>query len=221
MNKFFLLFGLISFFAFSSCTPEQKDTAHEITAKKTDTVIVDCNYSFEEAIEGSKAPKSILKQLKLIDVQYYSTDGKIHAGQVLTNEKLVDDLVHLFKFMLQEHFPIAQVIPIVKYNWDDNLSMLANNSSSFCYRDVSFSKHASGMAIDINPYFNPVRWKAPYLHRHNKPAGAVYNPRVLGTFRYSHPVVLEFQKYGFRWGHTFKRNFDDHHFEKKISELLV
>jgi len=221
MNKFFLFFSLIFFFAFISCSPEKRDTGHERKVKQIDTVIVDCNYTFEEAIEGSKAPKSVLKQLKLINVQYYSTDGKIHAGQVLTNKMLVHDLEHLFEFMLLEHFPIGQVVPIVKYNWNDNLSMQANNSSSFCYRDVSFSKHAMGMAIDINPFFNPVRWKAPYLHRHSKPAGAVYNPRVLGTFRNSHPVVLEFKKYGFRWGHTFKRNFDDHHFEKKANELSV
>lgn len=221
MNKFLYFLSLIFFITFISCSPEKKDSVHEITIKKIDKEIVDCNYTFEEAIEGSKAPKSILKQLRLIDVKYYSTDGKIHAGQVLTNKKLVNDLVHLFEFMLQEHFPIAQVIPIVKYNWNDNLSMQANNSSSFCYRDVSFSKHASGMAIDINPYFNPVRWKAPYLHRHSKPAGAVYNPKVVGTFRNSHPVVLEFQKYGFRWGHSFKRNFDDHHFEKKIEQQFI
>ena len=221
MNKFLFFLSLIFIFSFFSCSPEKNDTHPEKTAIQIDTVIVDCNYTFEEAIEGSKAPKLILKQLRLIDVQYYSTDGKIHAGQVLTNKKLVNDLVHLFEFMLQEHFPIAQAIPIVKYNWDDNLSMQANNCYSFCYRDVSFSKHASGMAIDINPYFNPLRWKAPYLHRHTKPAGAVYNPKVKGTFRNSHPVVIEFQKYGFRWGHSFKRNFDDHHFEKKITQEMV
>jgi hypothetical protein len=70
------------------------------------------------------------------------------------------------------------------------------------------------MAIDINPFFNPVRWKTGYENRKNKPVGAKYNTSVNGTFYALHPVVVEFRRRGFRWGHTFTRNFDDHHFEK-------
>ncbi|HEY6913102.1 MAG TPA: M15 family metallopeptidase [Paludibacter sp.] len=176
-------------------------------------MIVDCNYTLEEAVAGSKAPKKILSQLQLINVQYYSTDGKIHQGQILTNRKMVNRLEVMFQFMKQVKFPVVHAIPVVKYNWNDDLSMQANNTYSFCYRNPSYSKHARGMAIDINPYFNPLRWKEGYTYRQNKPVGASYNPSVSGTFYDSNPVVLEFRKNGLRWGRTFSRKYDDHHFE--------
>lgn len=199
-----------------SCTHQKKDPdtrEQRRTAVKKPQVIVDCNYTFEEATEGTKAPEEIIQQLKLITVQYYSTDKKVHQGQVLTNIKIAGKIDSIFRFMLDEKFPIAHAIPIVKYNWNDDLSMQANNTYSFCYRDQSFSKHARGMAIDINPYFNPVRWKKGHEDRINKPLGAHYDPSIPGTFYSLHPVVVEFKRLGFHWGHDFKAKNDDHHFD--------
>lgn len=200
-----------------SCNYEKKEiiqTTHKIKKTVENTVIVDCNYSFEKAIAGTKAPKEIIDELQLIDVLYYSTDEKLHKGQILTNEKIVDDLKTVFNEMLDEKFVVAHAIPIVNYNWDDNLSMQDNNSYSFCYRNASFSKHSTGMAIDINPYFNPVCWKEGYANRINKPIGAKKDTTINGTFSSSHPVLKEFRRLGFFWGHNFKAKHDDHHFEK-------
>jgi len=199
-----------------SCTHPKSDLIHKGLIKanvSARSVITDCNYTFEEAVKGSRAPEEIIDELKLIDVQYYSTDKKIHQGQILANIKIADKIVILFKYMLDNKFPVAHAIPIVKYNWNDELSMEANNTYSFCYRDISFSKHARGMAIDINPYFNPVRWKVGNENRENKPLGAHFDPSVPGTFYKLHPVVQEFEKLGFYWGHNFTVKFDDHHFE--------
>jgi hypothetical protein len=199
-----------------SCTHQNKEAKIlkiEKSTIKSDSVIIDCNYSFEEAIQGTRAPIEIVNQLKLINVRYYSTDKKIHQGQVLTNSKIADKIVTLFNYILYTKFPVAHAIPIVKYNWNDELSMQANNTYSFCYRNEGFSKHALGMAIDINPYFNPLRWKDGYENRLNKPLNAHYDPAVPGTFYKLHPVVQEFRKLGFYWGHNFTVKYDDHHFE--------
>ncbi len=69
------------------------------------------------------------------------------------------------------------------------------------------------MAIDINPRFNPLRWK--HLDRPNIPEGAVLDTTINGTLYPGHPVVDEFRNKGFRWGHTFSKYYDDHHFEKR------
>ncbi len=179
---------------------------------KPDTII-DANYSFEEAIAGSNAPEEIINQLQLIDVYYISTDGKIHRGQILTNESIAVEIGEIFEFMLDYGFVIEKAIPIVRYNWSDSLSMADNNSYSFCYRNISYSHHATGMAIDINPRFNPLRWK--HLDRPNIPEGAVLDTTINGTLYPGHPVVDEFRNKGFRWGHTFSKYYDDHHFEKR------
>ena len=215
-----LIIGLIMF----SCEKKVKNEYHDKTDQNDAKMasksheIVDCNYTFEEAIAGSDAPQKIINELVLLDVRYYSTDNKIHKGQILTNRKIAADIVELFEFMISNHFPVYQAIPIVHFDWDDNKSMAANNSSSFCYRNVANtdrkSKHSTGMAIDINPYFNPIRYKSPQQSKPNTPEGSVLDTTVAGTLYAVHPVVKEFKRRGFRWGHHFRKYFDDHHFDK-------
>lgn len=192
---------------------EKIERTDSIQSQFAQDTIIDSDYTFSEAIAGSSAPKYIIDKLKLITVHYVSTDGRIHRGQILTNSHIADDLSEMFDFMLSHDFVVEKVIPIVRYNWDDSLSMDDNNSYSFCYRNASYSKHAIGMAIDINPRFNPVRWKIGNLP--NEPEGAVMDTTVNGTFFDGHPVVEEFRKRGFRWGHSFSKYYDDHHFEKR------
>lgn len=196
----------------TSPVSETPEPVTETSVLKEDTVI-DASLTFEEAIAGTKAPPQIIDQLILFDVFYLSTDGVIHRGQILSNKKIASDIARMFRFMLSEGFVVEKVIPVVRYNWNDTLSMADNNSYSFCYRNISYSRHATGMAIDINPRFNPLRWKKG--GQPNFPAGAVQDTTVNGTFYPGHPVVEEFKKQGFRWGHTFSKFYDDHHFEKR------
>lgn len=175
--------------------------------------IIDASYTFQEAVAGSGAPQEIINQLVLVDVHYRSTDGKIHQGQLVTHYEIAGDLQALFEFMLEHDFVIEKAIPIVHYGWSDSLSMDDNNTYSFCYRDITYSHHARGRAIDINPRFNPLRYKKE--ERPNEPAGAVLDTTINGTLHPHHPVVHAFRERGFRWGHTFSRYWDDHHFEKR------
>ena len=222
-NLFFLIF-LINL----SCNNNRRDSATpadihaDSTAEDLQSIIqepvlpdtiIDASYTFDETVEYSEAPEEIISQLELVDVYYISTDGKIHKGQVVTNRQIANDIKEIFSFMLDEGFVIEKAIPIVKYGWNDSLSMADNNSYSFCYRNISYSKHATGMAIDINPRFNPLRWKN--IDRPNTPAGAVLDTTVNGTLYPGHIVVNEFRRLGFRWGHTFTKYYDDHHFEKR------
>jgi len=217
MPKLIVCIFLFISFLHASCvkTPKEQNKLVCTQVQMKDTVIVDCQYTFAEAMRGSNAPSEILKQLELINVQYLSVDNLTHRGQIIVNKRIAADVQYLFDFMLSQRFPIAKVIPIVAYKWDDKASMQDNNSYSFCYRNVDFSKHATGMAIDINPFFNPLRWKTGVENRIDRPIGAIRDTTVAGTFYATHPVVLEFKKRGFRWGHYFKRNYDDHHFQKK------
>lgn len=222
-NLFFLIFLIIL-----SCNNNRRDSATpadihaDSTAEDLQNIIqepvlpdtiIDASYTFDEAVEYSEAPEEIISQLELVDVYYISTDGKIHKGQVVTNRQIANDIKEIFSLMLDEGFVIEKAIPIVKYGWNDSLSMADNNSYSFCYRNISYSKHATGMAIDINPRFNPLRWKN--IDRPNTPAGAVLDTTVNGTLYPGHIVVNEFRRLGFRWGHTFTKYYDDHHFEKR------
>ena len=223
INKIALLLMYTWVFAMLCSCTTNKNTIEEpldyskikVSEVVKDIIIIDSYLSFEEAVTGSKAPESVLKELTLINVLYRSTDDRIHRGQIMTNKAIEDEIKQMFRFMLDKEFVIAKVIPMVKYNWNDSLSMDDNNTSSFCYRNVSYSKHATGMAIDINPRFNPLRWKNS--DKPNQPNGATLDTTINGTLYPSHPVVKEFRRLGVRWGHTFSKYSDDHHFEKNKS----
>lgn len=177
--------------------------------------IVDSKMSFEEATKGTKAPKELLDSIVLLDVVYYSTDKKKHQGQILVHKTVEEDVKYFFQMAVEEKFPIKQVIPIVKYKWDDDASMSANNSSAFNYRFIAgttrLSNHSFGKAIDINPYFNPVIYKDPPS---TSPKGAKYKPSNPGVFTADSRIVKEMKKRGWRWGGDWTSLKDYHHFDK-------
>lgn len=181
----------------------------------SESIIIDSNMTFKESIKGTNAPDSIINELKLINVMYYSDDGKLHRGQLVISKSVSDDINKIFEIILKEKFVVHKCVPIVKYNWSDAASMEDNNTSSFNYRKISNSKnlsrHSYGMAIDINPYFNPVVYRS-----RNSPKTAKYNSKINGTLTADSKVTKEFIKMGWRWGGNFKSFKDYHHFDKKI-----
>jgi len=179
-------------------------------------IIIDSNLSFSQAIAGTNAPKEIIDNLIIIDVEYYSFDNKLHRGQLVINKDLKNDIIEIFDFIESTKFPIAKVIPIVKYNWFDDASMLDNNTSSFNYRKVAgkskLSNHSFGTAIDINPLINPS------VHSNGKisPSGAKYDSNAKGAIAGSSALTLEFKKHGWKWGGDWNSLKDYQHFEKPL-----
>ncbi|ROL61303.1 M15 family peptidase [Bacteroidetes/Chlorobi group bacterium ChocPot_Mid] len=186
--------------------------SYEITSAE---VIIDSDMTFEESVEGTKAPQNVINDLVLLNVKYYSFDNKLHQGQLLVNKEVETDVKEIFDTILKIKFPINKVIPIVKYGWDDDSSMADNNTSAFCYRFVAgtsrLSNHALGRAIDINPFNNPVIYENGRI----SPEGAIYNSKMSYTFTKDNPIVIEFLKRGWRWGGNFESFKDYHHFDKK------
>ena len=177
-------------------------------------VIVESHLGFAEAVEGSTAPLEIIDRLSIMDVLYYSFDGKKHLGQIIVDSDLEDDIFEIFSVIEKLRFPVGRVIPIVEYKWDDNKSMAANNSSAFNFRVIEgttkLSLHSLGKAVDINPVQNPVIYPNGVI----VPEGAQYSPSKTGTFSAKNPVVQEFTKRGWYWGGNFDQPKDYHHFEK-------
>jgi len=180
----------------------------------TEETIIDSSMSFSVAIEGTNAPPQIIDILSIIDVCYYSFDGRKHQGQIIVNQELEDDIYEIFNFIEKTLFPVGKVIPVVAYQWDDYSSMADNNSSSFNFRVIQgttkLSMHSLGKAIDINPVQNPVVYPNGVV----APRGAKYLPKERGTLTEDHPVVQEFLKRGWHWGGNFEQPKDYHHFEK-------
>jgi hypothetical protein len=189
---------------------------HILKRSRQDEVILDSRRSFAEAVSGTAAPPEVIKQLCLLDVRYYSFDGKLHQGQLVVNKRLRGEIVDIFLRIKELRFPIARAIPIAYYDWSDEASMADNNTSAFNYRFVAgtvrLSRHATGEAIDINPRQNPV----VYEDGISLPPGTTYIPDAEGAFYPASFVLKEFLSRGWRWGGYFSSIKDYHHFEKPL-----
>lgn len=177
-------------------------------------ILIDADYTLDETLEGIEIPGWIRNELTLVNVEYYSFDDKLHRGQIVIHKELAKDIEEVFELIKEKRFPVAKVIPIVKYNWSDEKSMLDNNTSAFNYRVVKgtnrLSNHAYGRAIDINPFQNP------YIRiNYISPKGSSYNPNKPGTITKDSFLVKEFKKRGWTWGGDWKTLKDYQHFEKK------
>ena len=188
-------------------------TTSDITSKAKQQIISDCSYNLEEALSGRDIPADIKSELVLVNVEYYSFDGKIHRGQLVINKALKKDIIFIFKELKKIKFPIAKVIPVAAYKWSDSASMKDNNTSAFNYRFIKgtkkLSNHALGRAVDINPLFNPQIKKNEVL-----PPEGSYNPRRPGTITKNSEVVKFFKEKGWTWGGNWKNSKDYQHFEK-------
>lgn len=121
-----------------------------------------------------------------------------------------NEVKNIFSEIKELKFPIFQIKTIDNYNYDDEESVKANNSSAYNFRFVSnttkLSDHAIGLAIDINPVQNP--WIHPSALNLFP-----YNIDAKGTIIENDAVVNIFKKYGWSWGGHW-RNPDYQHFFK-------
>jgi peptidoglycan LD-endopeptidase CwlK len=176
--------------------------------------IMDSRMTLREALEGTGAPTDVVGALWLEDVRYYSFDGMLHQGQLVVHKDVRNDVGEIFRSMERLRFPVNKAVPIVAYGWSDDASMADDNTSAFNYRRVAgtkrLSRHACGLAVDINPVRNPVVYNSGRI----SPPGAVYRPGDPGVLTADHPVVVEFLRRGWQWGGNFKSMKDYHHFDR-------
>ena len=100
-----------------------------------------------------------LSELRYLHVLHKDLSGKTLEGELICNAKITEPLTDIFRKLFTENYPIEKIRLIDEYDADDELSMRGNNSSCFNFRYVSFTKrislHGYGMAVDINPLYNP------------------------------------------------------------------
>ena len=161
----------------------------------------------------------VLDTLKVLHVDF---EGKTQQGVLICNKDIAKDLREIFTELYKAKYPIERIRPISEYGNDDERSMQANNTSCYCYRTVEgtskLSKHARGLAIDVNPLYNPcVKRKKDGTLLVQPSTGKPYVNRSK-SFKYK--ITQQdlcyrlFTKHGFRWGGAWRSLKDYQHFEK-------
>jgi D-alanyl-D-alanine carboxypeptidase len=123
-----------------------------------------------------------LDKLRLLTLSYWGFDHAVHQGQLIVNESAAGALTRAFRLLFAARYPIRQMRVIDVFGGSDERSMLAGNTSAFNCRRVrgttSWSEHAYGLAVDINPFENP-----EVLNGAADPPAAAARPTGPGTAR--------------------------------------
>jgi hypothetical protein len=163
--------------------------------------------------------------LRYLRISHYDLEGRVHVGEMICNKLIADKLLAIFSELYAAHYPIQRMRLPDNYDADDERQMRDNNTSCFCYRNVSgsrnLSKHARGLAIDINTLYNPyIRYSKKDGSRIVEPATAVKYCDRKANFPYkittSDLCYKLFVKYGFTWGGAWRTMKDYQHFEYKL-----
>ena len=169
-----------------------------------------------------------IKDLRYIHVLHKDLDGTDHEGEMILNYHIADDVLVILRRLYEEGYPIERMQLIDEYNADDELSMRDNNSSSFNFRFISHtsrvSKHGLGLAVDINPLYNPYTKVVDGKRIIEPSTGEPYLDRSR-EFKYKIEkgdlCYRLFTEHGFEWGGEWIDRKDYQHFDipnEKIKE---
>lgn len=163
--------------------------------------------------------------LRYLQVMHYNKEGEVCRGELICHRTIANDLLAIFKELYEARYPIERMVLVDEYNADDEASMAANNTSAFNFRYISgtrrLSNHSRGLAVDINPLYNPyVRWRNGKRIVSPKGAGKYADRSLDFPYKITRNDLCYklFKKYGFTWGGDWKNSKDYQHFEKKWVE---
>ena len=159
--------------------------------------------------------------LRHIRALHWDYDNQMHVGEMICNVRIADRVVRILRQLFDAKYPIQRMLLPDAYGADDEKQMRDNNSSCFCYRAVAgttkLSKHARGLAVDINTLYNPY-----YKVRTNGTlsilpvTAAKYCDRTKSfPYKIDHDDLCFrlFTEAGFKWGGDWKTCKDFQHFE--------
>lgn len=157
-----------------------------------------------------------LDRLAVLAFAHWDFNGNVvDDARLVVHQDWAASLAQVVRTLFDARFPLEQARPVAAYGGDDQASMAANNSSAFNCRTVagttSWSQHAYGTAVDLNPVQNPhvdaggVTPKAgsAYVDRGDVRPGMIVRPG---------PVVEAFADIGWGWGGDFINSRDYQHF---------
>ena len=159
--------------------------------------------------------------LRHIRALHWDYDNQMHVGEMVCNVLIADRVCTILRQLFDAKYPIQRMLLPDVYDADDETQMRDNNSSCFCYRAVAgttvLSKHARGLAVDINTLYNPYYKDRADGTRYIQPATAADYCDRTWTFPYKidHDDLCFrlFTAAGFEWGGDWTSCKDYQHFE--------
>jgi len=160
-----------------------------------------------------------LSGLRVLTVRHWGFDGHQHTGQLIVNANAAAGLQKVFRQLRRLHFPIRHMTIDAVYGPKSVRPKDDDVTGSFECRDAvpspctggnstgSWSMHAYGLAVDLNPTENPYvgcgesrdKASAPYRDRSRHRKGMV-----------TRRVITAFRSIGWGWGGAWAGNTKDY-----------
>lgn len=153
-------------------------------------------------------------ELRWVRVTFRGFDGRRHTGELLLNAAVADDVVAVFRRLYKDRFPVEEMRITRRDELDAAPTGDGNNTGAFVCRptvgQTTYSQHAYGLAVDLNPFQNPYErgdlvlpeLASSYLDRDDR-EGVIHDGDV---------VVHAFAAIGWEWGGAWRTLKDYQHF---------
>jgi hypothetical protein len=144
-----------------------------------------------------------LEELSYLTMSHYGFDQRFHTGEMIVKATVAEQVVEIFRRLHEARFPIEQMRVITKEEIDAHPTGDWNDTTSFVCRPAvgsgSWSQHAYGTGIDINPFHNPYHkgdlvlpeLASAYVDRDNVRVGMIVDGDV---------ATESFAEIGWGWG---------------------
>ena len=186
-------------------------SAHVLPANVRSEIVSSHHYA-----AGCPVP---LSHLRLLTLTYWGFDGKAHTGQLVVNEDATQKLSAVFRQLYVHRFPIRHMAVSDEYGPASVLPKDGDVTASFeCRQAVpspcsggtgtgSWSEHAYGEAVDLNPVENP------YVgcgQTRDKTAVSYMNRSRIRPGMVTPTVVAYFRAVGWGWGGSWSGSTKDY-----------
>ncbi len=158
-----------------------------------------------------------VEELAYVTVSHLGFDGAFHTGELLVNATVAEDVVEAFRRLHEARFPIEQMRVIRAEEIDAPPTGDWNDTTSFVCRPAigsgSWSEHAHGLAVDVNPFHNPYL-KGDLVLPELASAYTDRSDTRPGMIMPGHAVTEAFGAIGWGWGGNWNSLKDWMHFSR-------
>lgn len=153
--------------------------------------------------------------LRYLTMSFWGYDGRAHTGEMIVNAQAAQGVTRVFGKLFEARFPLEEMRVTARPELDLHPTGDGNNTTAFVCRPAvnlkTWSAHAYGLAIDVNPFCNPYikgdlvlpELASSYVDRKNARPGMIYAGDA---------VVRAFTDIGWTWGGTWTSPRDIQHF---------
>ncbi|HEX2028212.1 MAG TPA: M15 family metallopeptidase, partial [Nitriliruptorales bacterium] len=158
------------------------------------------------------------EELRYLTLSFWGFDDRPHTGELLVHASAAEELTAVFRRLYEARFPIEEMRVVALPELDAPPTGDGNNTTAFVCRHTvrgsSWSQHAYGLAVDVNPFHNPFHdgdLALPEL-------ASAYTDRGWlrpGMIRRGDEVTEAFTAIGWGWGGAWSSVKDWMHFSRR------